>query len=91
MSDGSSAILCTRGGRPSKPCYVCGADSEFLCDWPVTKRVFPKFPATPENTKAGTCDKPMCERCRNNIGPDRDYCNAHFRQHLKEQETKSTQ
>jgi len=68
MPDGSTAIVCSRGRSSGTPCYVCGRPSSYLCDYPVTR-----------GGKPATCDKPMCARCRNNVGPDRDYCNAHFR------------
>lgn len=79
LPDGSVAICCSRGAWPKhQACYVCGARSEFLCDWPVTRRR-----ATPGEEHwtevQGTCDKRMCWRCANEVGPDRHFCNAHFR------------
>jgi len=88
LKDGAMAIVCSRGSRSNaKPCYVCGQPSRFLCDYPVTKRLVAKGPMEYPNTTTGTCDKPMCERCRNNVGENRDYCNAHFRLSRKEDPT----
>jgi hypothetical protein len=80
LPDGSVAICCSRGAWPKhQACYVCGARSEFLCDWPVTRRAIGVGPKEYPNITDGTCDKRMCRRCANEVGPDRHYCNAHFR------------
>ena len=57
-----SMIICTRGQR-SKPCHICGSPSTGLCDYPIG------------NGK--TCDKPMCNDCRNTIGDNLDVCQEH--------------
>lgn len=46
--------------RPS--CAVCGGFAPFLCDYEVSPGVF--------------CDKPLCGRCRINMGL-KDYCPEH--------------
>ncbi len=80
MPDGSAVICCSRGPLPKhQACYVCGDRSEFLCDWPVTRREIGVGRKEYPNEVAGTCDKRMCRRCANEVGPDRRYCNAHFR------------
>lgn len=64
---GAEIIVCSRG-RSAAPCYVCGKHGDLFCDWPVTR-----------NGTAGICDKRMCRRCANEVGPDKHYCNAHYR------------
>ena len=54
-------VICSR--RQRKPCHICGKPSVSLCDYPLP------------NGK--TCDKPMCNSCRNTIGPDLDVCREH--------------
>lgn len=75
------AICCSRGPIPKeRTCYVCGDRSEFLCDWPV-RRTRAAASGNQWTEVQGTCDKRMCRRCANEVGPDRHYCNAHFRIH----------
>lgn len=65
LGNGVRAIVCTRGSR--KKC-ACGGPASKLCDFPLS------------GEKAGkTCDTAMCDRCAVNVGPDRDYCQPHFR------------
>lgn len=62
------AFACSRGRGRSQPCGTsgCGGTSVALCDWPLF------------GSKAGkTCDRRMCEACRTNIGPNKDYCRVH--------------
>lgn len=42
----------------------CGRMAAHLCDAPTSVRGI-------------TCDAPMCEQHRTNVGPDRDYCPLH--------------
>lgn len=62
--------VCTRGSRRPAPCQEvgCGQPHVALCDWPLTGRAAGR-----------TCDRRMCARHRNEVGPDRDYCPTHFR------------
>lgn len=52
-------IVCGSFGRKAPVCRVCGAPAPYLCDGPVGNR---------------TCDAPICEAHRTNVGPDRDLC-----------------
>jgi hypothetical protein len=62
--DGSlSMIICSRGPKKTVLCHYCGKPSTSLCDYPIG------------NGK--TCDRPMCNTCRNKIGPDLDVCRDH--------------
>jgi len=81
LPDGSVAICCSRGAWPKhQACYVCGGRSEFLCDWPVARsHMMGEVQDARMEIRPGTCDKRMCRRCANEVGPDRHYCNAHFR------------
>jgi hypothetical protein len=67
LANGEAVIVCSRGYDGPR-CYVCGDPQAFLCDYPVTRDGNP-----------GTCDKRMCFRCANEVGPDRHYCNGHYR------------
>lgn len=42
----------------------CGHEGAFLCDYPIGK--------------GQTCDVPMCEGCRRNIGVELDLCEIHL-------------
>lgn len=64
LPGGGYAIVCARGG--GKRCVTCGRPSTLLCDYPVTR-----------DGKPGTCDRPMCAKHAEHVGPDRDYCLAH--------------
>lgn len=46
----------------------CGLVAAFMCDWPIGRRK--------------TCNKPLCERCRVEAGPQRDYCEDHVQLEL---------
>jgi hypothetical protein len=64
MQDGTVAHICTRGSRnPIKACVKCSAISTKLCDFKLPNR--------------RTCDKPLCDRCAVNVGPNKDYCPDH--------------
>lgn len=52
-------IICTRAAPP--PC-ACGALSRYQCDGPKPHR------------KSGTCDRHLCARHAQKIGPDRHHC-----------------
>jgi hypothetical protein len=70
LPNGGRMIVCGRGGRALKPKRCrCGAEAEFLCDAP-----------TPTQQK--TCDRPLCAKCANEIGPDRHLCWGHFQEKL---------
>ena len=65
--DRYSGFACSRGKRARpKPCKTpgCAGVDEILCDWP---------------TGAGkTCDLAICRRCAVRVGPNMDYCPAHY-------------
>lgn len=67
---GHRAIMCGPGINPKpKRCAFCKHRSTKLCDWAGTRK----------GVKA-TCDKPCCYRHSRHVGPDRDYCQDHWRQ-----------
>lgn len=69
LPDGSFAIVC--GSKPrARRCSTahCRRTADYQCDYPVTRA-----------GKAATCDRWVCESCRTNVGPDRDYCLPHAR------------
>ena len=73
LSDGTTAIVCGRGARTLR-CSGCGQPGAGkLCDYPVVRM----------NGNAGTCDRPLCERCAISIGPGRDFCPPHHRYEQK--------
>lgn len=47
-------------------CFECAGFGDFLCDYPVGE--------------GKTCDRPMCDKHRNNIAPEMDYCDHHFQE-----------
>jgi hypothetical protein len=63
MPGGTVAIACGVR-RPRRKCQ-CGAWASLSCDFPAPAR------------KAGTCDKPLCERCAIHVGADLDNCPHH--------------
>jgi hypothetical protein len=76
LPDGTTVIVCTRGTRGTRQprCSGCGAPgADKLCDYPVVRA----------NGKAGTCDRPLCERCAVSVGVGRDYCGPHHRYEQK--------
>jgi len=77
MPDGSVAkgFICSRGPRPKAKRCRCDRSSTLLCDQPLTG---------PKTGK--TCDRPLCERCATEVGPDRHLCPAHARAHDKAKE-----
>lgn len=67
LGNGDFAIACSRGSRR---CKECGARASKQCDWHL------------KGVLAGkTCDADLCLRCAIKVGPDRDYCGAHWRAH----------
>ena len=67
---GGHAIVCTRGKRMPRKCYMnCGRWSSKLCDWPVGK--------------GRTCDRPLCDTCAVAAGKDMDFCPSHSQERLK--------
>lgn len=66
---GGGGFSCSR--TESKICSSCAGFTRRpkLCDFPLA------------GTKAGqTCDRVLCDGCASNVGPNRDYCQAHARQ-----------
>lgn len=63
-------FACSRGRR-SEPCQEPGCTEVHvaLCDWPLDGAA-----------KGRTCDRRMCARHRNKVGPNRDYCGPHYRE-----------
>jgi hypothetical protein len=78
LGDGTTGIVCTRGGRRSY-CSSPGCTnySEKLCDYPVTHAGV-----------AGTCDAKLCGKHAVHVGHDRDYCGPHAKLAPKQGETK---
>lgn len=66
LADGTTMIVCNHARRRAKPC-ACGASSVVLCDGPRA-------------TGSGTCDQPLCHRCRIHVPPNLDFCHDHRRQ-----------
>ena len=54
----------SEGVEPWPHCVECVRAAGKLCDFPVG------------NDK--TCDRHLCESCANNVGPEIDYCKAHW-------------
>jgi len=64
--EGLSGIVCTRGGKGSRPakCVVCGRPyAERECDF--------------RGPRDGTCNKKLCVVCAVVMGDDLDYCPRH--------------
>jgi hypothetical protein len=64
----AAVFICGRRRRQN-PCASCGQPAVALCDFPLGGK-----------TAGGTCDRPMCERCRHpQPSKDRtvDYCRVH--------------
>jgi len=76
LPDGSTVkgFVCSRGQKQPPRCK-CGRKAPLLCDQPLTG---------PKTGK--TCDRPLCERCATEVGPDRHLCPAHARAHDKAKE-----
>jgi len=68
FADGSVGIVCTRGGRDTRPCRWCGNPRVALCDFPILGA-----------RGATTCSAPMCQEHRHPVRPgaDLDYCPDH--------------
>lgn len=62
---GVTGIACYRGGKAQPRCGLPGCNfiADYLCDGPGSK---------PRGRK--TCDMPLCENHRHNVGPERDLC-----------------
>lgn len=62
-----TGFACGRFRKP-KPCFYCGKNSAFLCDYPVKK-----------SGKLKTCDVPLCADCtQKGVSPGVDFCKPHF-------------
>lgn len=61
-----TVIACSRGTRQRCQTPGCTGDSVALCDFELGGE-----------KKGQTCDRRMCSRCRNQRGPNVDYCAAH--------------
>jgi hypothetical protein len=64
LPDGGTAIICGLR-RSKKRCVTCGAQSEFLCDFPV------------KGGQDGMCSRPVCHRHLEKQSDGRDFCLAH--------------
>jgi hypothetical protein len=70
---GGTYIVCMRRVR-SKRCLDCGrSGAAFLCDGPKTPLRYPR------KSGSRTCDKPICQTCATEVGPDRHVCREHVR------------
>ena len=75
LPDWSTAIAHVRGAKRKFPrCKFCpvelmqACDAKLLCDFVVGK------------TRGGkdiTCDKPICDHCAKEVGPDKHFCPRH--------------
>jgi hypothetical protein len=66
LGDGTTAIMCMRGGRARASCRWCSKPSTKLCDYPLRA------------AKAGkTCDALICDQHAYEVGPDRHFCPPH--------------
>lgn len=63
---GFDTIVCQRGSRP-KLCS-CGAPGAKQCDWIVGKT---------RSDKVKRCNKYICDKHAQNVGPDKDLCPEH--------------
>jgi hypothetical protein len=52
-------------GSLGPPCYVCGAVSAVLCDFPI-------------GDEARTCDRALCDGCAPTVGHDKNFCPEHI-------------
>lgn len=59
---GGTAIVCS--SRRRQRC-ACGQPATRLCDWRVPEK------------KGGTCDAPLCTRCRKSPATGKDLCPTH--------------
>jgi hypothetical protein len=68
-------IMC--GSSPTRHCSSCGKRAAYQCDYPVVRK----------GKGHTTCDRWLCRGCATGVGPDRDYCPAHAREHVPDQQT----
>lgn len=68
LPDGTTAIVCSRGGRrpKGKACFAqaCRGPAYWQCDF--------------ELPDGKVCDRWCCERHRRGVGPNEDHCLEHF-------------
>lgn len=64
LSNGATAIVCTRGKRETCWNRGCDRNSEALCDCPVGD--------------GRTCDRRLCYKHRHRMGAGVDYCSEHL-------------
>ena len=67
-----NAILCGDFSE-TKICVGCGAKASLLCDW-KTGSAKEDFGA---RVGAKTCDASLCEKCAQEVGPDKHLCPTH--------------
>ncbi len=61
LPGGASAVVCSRGRRPSARCSSCGRPgADLFCDGP--------------KPSGRTCDAPVCRKCAHHVGANRDLC-----------------
>lgn len=81
----NGAIVCGPKIR-ALSCGWCSKPSTRLCDFPVARnvRAMKSFKAgkTKPKAKMTTCDAPMCDDHRKEIGPNMDLCPNHANQKL---------
>lgn len=70
---GGFICVSDRGGRARRPrkCWVahCHAGAPIECDWP--------------EQGGKTCDRPVCRRHADEVGPDKHYCPPHSIENAK--------
>lgn len=65
LDEKTVAIVCTPRRRRRKCSNgICSRTATKECDYPVPLR-------------GRTCDRPLCDVCAVNVGPNRDHCPSH--------------
>ena len=68
---GATIFLCSRGGKRRAPelCAICGQRrARFLCDFHVPGK---------RKGQHRTCDRPLCDKCAVETGPNTHQCFVH--------------
>ncbi len=60
---GHEVVICHASKVDIRPCHVCGAIADRLCDWRVP---------------GGTCDNACCELHAHRVGKNKDLCFVHM-------------
>ncbi len=57
---GGTAIVCSRGSKQPKRCYVCNVPTDLLCDG--------------QKEGGKTCDRPVCQKHSRHVAYNTDVC-----------------